>query len=113
MFVTICHVWIFLTVLRLCTLSLKPRRVFKNFLGAVARFTQIMGPWRAMAAPFVSKVTRQVAPRCFYILKKPCFGGHALGVDFVIYGARKAPDPARVVDDVEECRKTHQFSEKK
>ena len=35
-----------------------------------------------------------------------------LGVDFVIYGARKARDPARVVDDVEVCRKNHKFSEK-
>ncbi len=36
---------------------------------------------------------------------------HVLGVDFVIYGARKARDPARVVDGVEVCRQNHQFSE--
>ena len=35
------------------------------------------------------------------------------GVDFVIYGARKARDPARVVDDVEVCTTNHQFFEKK
>ncbi len=46
-------------------------------------------------------------PRCSYIQKK-----HVLGVDFVIYGARKARDPARVVDGVEVCRRDHQFSEK-
>ena len=59
-----------------------------------------------MATPFVSKVTRKVTPRCSYILKN-----HVLGIDFVIYGARKARDSARVVDDVEVCRKIRQFSE--
>ena len=34
-----------------------------------------------------------------------------MGVDFVIYGARKARDPARVVDDIEVCREIHKFSE--
>ena len=36
---------------------------------------------------------------------------HDLGVDFVIYGAGKARDPARVVDGVEVCRQNHKFSE--
>ena len=36
---------------------------------------------------------------------------HVLGIDFVIDGARKARDPARVVDDVEVCRKNHKFSD--
>ena len=58
-----------------------------------------------MATPFVSKVNEQM-PLVALIQKKLCFG-----VDFVIYGARKARDPARVVDDVEVCRKLHQFSE--
>ena len=97
---------VFLIVFMFFTLSRKPRRVFKSFLGAVPRHTQIMGPWRAMATPFVSKVTRKVIPRWSYILKN-----HVSGVDFVIYGARKARDPARVVDDVEVCRKNHKFSE--
>ncbi len=33
------------------------------------------------------------------------------GVDFVIHGARKARDPARVVDGIEVCRQNHEFSE--
>ena len=73
-FFAICHVLIFLTDFWFFTLSRKPRRVFKSFLGAVARYTQILGPWRAMATPFVSKVTRKVTPRCFFFFK-PCFGG--------------------------------------
>ena len=59
-----------------------------------------------MATPFVLKVTKKVTPRCSY--KNELVSG----VDFVIYGARKARDPARVVDDVEVCRKIHQFSDK-
>ena len=94
--------WVFFT------LSRKPRRVFKSFLGAVARYTQIVGPWRAMATPFVSKVTRTNTHRCCYYLKKQSF----LGVDSVIYCARKARDPARVVDGVELCRRDHQFLRK-
>ena len=50
---------VFLTVFRFFTLSRKPRRVFKSFLSAVARYTQILSPWRAMATPFVSKVTEK------------------------------------------------------
>ena len=53
-----------------------------------------------MATLFVSKVTRKVTPGCSYIKKK-----HASGVDFVIYGARKARIPARVVDDAELTRR--------
>ena len=37
---------------------------------------------------------------------------HVSGVDFVIYGARKARDPARVVDGVKVCRQNHQFSKR-
>ena len=55
-FCVVCHVFVFLNVFGRFTLSRKPRRVFKSFLGAVARYTQILSPWRAMATPFVSKV---------------------------------------------------------
>ena len=68
-----------------------------------------------MATPFVSKVTRKVTPRCFYIIKKHVcvfvFSLGGKGADFVIYGARKARDPARVVDGIEVCRQNHKFSE--
>ena len=80
--------------------------MFKSFLGAVALYTQILSPWRAMETLFVSKVTRKGALVALIFLKN-----HVSGVDFVIYGARKARDPARVVDDVEVCRTIHQFSE--
>ena len=66
-----------------------------------------MGPWRAMATPFVSKVSRTTIPRCSYLFLL----NHVLVVDFVIYGARKARDPARVVDGVEVCGQNRQFSE--
>ena len=36
---------------------------------------------------------------------------NVLGVDFVIYGARKARDPDRVVGGIEVCRQNHKFSE--
>ena len=45
-------------------------------------------------------------PECSYIFKR-----HVLEVDLVIYGARKARDPARVVDGAELCRR-HNFSAK-
>ena len=62
MFFAICDVLICLTFLLFFTLYRKPRRVFKSFLGAVARYTQILSPWRAMATPLVSKV---IEKSCF------------------------------------------------
>jgi hypothetical protein len=46
-------VWSFRFYCFLFTLSRKPQRVIKRFLGAVARYTQLMGPWRTMATPFL------------------------------------------------------------
>ena len=102
--------FVFLFVSRFFTLSRKPGRVFKSFLGAVARYTQILGPWRAMMShgdPVCIESYSNKYPSLLLFV----WSNHVLGVDFVIYGPRKGRDPARVVDGIEVCRQNHKSSE--